>query len=210
MESLFALWTGLGDVRLQSKAGTVLLDEDDVDQHRFSTSISPYSLLSKNYLHPRETFDNPTWACIFLNSGGRTTLRSNLLPVLCCTKSHPGFISCSRAFRWIISTLNPNIFESQVPLTCVPKLKLLGSAHIFSQEPSQLTGRFKQSFSQKFFLSASPRQHQKVAEAHWPIQCTPKVARINPCKCEQELIFHSPPTQKQKAGNKKKNSVEII
>lgn len=77
MESLFALWTGLGDARLQSKAGTVLLDEDDVDQHRFSTSISPYSLLSKNYLRPRETFDNPTWACNFLSSGGRTTLRSN-------------------------------------------------------------------------------------------------------------------------------------
>lgn len=155
-----------------------------------------------------ENFNNPTWTCNVLNSDFDTGVGV----IYCWTKSHSGFISCSRAFRWIISTLNPNIFESQILLIhdWVLWLKLLGNAYIFSQEPSQLTGRLKQSFSQKFFLSASPRQHQKVAEAHWPIQCTPKVAGINPCKCEQELIFHSPPTQKQRAGNKKKNSVEII
>lgn len=72
MDSLFALWTGLGEVRLQSKAGTALLDEDDVDQHEFSTSTSPYSLLSKNYLHPRETFNHPTWTCNFLSSDSHT------------------------------------------------------------------------------------------------------------------------------------------
>lgn len=69
VDSLFALWTGLGEVRLQGKAGTALLDKDDVDQQKFPTSTSPYPLLSKNSLHPRETFNNPTWTCNFLSSG---------------------------------------------------------------------------------------------------------------------------------------------
>lgn len=83
MDSLFALWTGLGEVRLQSKAGTALLDEDDADQHEFSTSTPPYSLFSKSYLHLGETFNNPTWTCYFLSSDSHTGVEPHSRVIYC-------------------------------------------------------------------------------------------------------------------------------
>lgn len=94
VDSLFALCTGLGDVRLQDKAGTALLDEDNVIFNKHFSIFTFIQELSASQRNLQQIIFE-----FRLSHGGKTTLSRNLLPALCWTKNHPGFISCSRAFR---------------------------------------------------------------------------------------------------------------
>lgn len=65
VDSLFALWTGLGDVRLQRKEKPLLIVLIGIILIQDNSECSGGLIETKNYLHTREAINKPNRACNF-------------------------------------------------------------------------------------------------------------------------------------------------